>query len=156
MDKDAVLQEELEAGTSLAQAVQDAPPGLRSVDGVVPGWTIHDTLWHVAYWVNHAADIIEAARPGEPFPEEPEEGEYYDAKNAETFPQGRTLGWDDVVAHFEQGRERARQALAGCDEANGDAAADRVMEEVEHYREHDAQIRAFVHSHSGIALGYPS
>ncbi|MEX0834060.1 MAG: maleylpyruvate isomerase N-terminal domain-containing protein [Actinomycetota bacterium] len=146
MDKDAALQEELEAGTSLTQTIQGMPPDRRSVEGVVPGWSVHDTLWHVAYWVNHAADIIEAARPGEPFPEEQEEGEYYDAKNAEAFPHGRTLGWDDVVAHFAQGRQRARQALAGCDEENTDAAAERAMEEVEHYREHDAQIRAFLAS----------
>lgn len=144
MNEDTVLQEELEAGTSLTQAIQDAPHDLRPVDGVVPGWSIHDTLWHVAYWVNHAADVIEAVQPGEPFPEEPEEAEYYDAKNAEAFPQGRTMEWNDVVAHLEHGRERARQALAACDEANSDAAADRLMEEVEHYREHDAQIRAFL------------
>jgi len=146
MDKDAVLQEELEVGTRLTQAVQDAPPDLRSIDGVVPDWTIQDTLWHVAFWVNHAADILEAIRPGEPLPEEPEEGEYYDAKNEEAFPQGRAMEWHDIVVHLDQGRERARRALAACDEANSDWAAERLMEEVEHLREHDAQIRAFVAS----------
>jgi hypothetical protein len=37
----------------------------RDIEGVVPGWTVHDLVWHVGYWAGYAADVIECDRAGE-------------------------------------------------------------------------------------------
>jgi hypothetical protein len=144
MDKGAVLALDDEVWADLMRAAAAVPEGRRDVEGVVPGWSSHDVVWHVAYWVARAARVLEEVRPGGPYPEEPEEGAYYDAENDAAMPAGRAMTWDAVLAHGEQGHDRARRVVAECDETVSAWVRDRYLEEVDHFREHAAQINAFL------------
>jgi hypothetical protein len=127
----------------LMGAIDMVPADRREERGVVPDWSTHDVLWHVAYWVGRAADVLDQARQGPPFPEEPEEDSYYDEQNAAAVAPGRAMSWEQVVEHFERSRERLRSALESCDEATCEWITERSMEEVEHYHVHTAQVRDF-------------
>jgi hypothetical protein len=125
------------------EAIAAVPVERRATEGVVPGWSTHDTVWHTAYWVGRAADVLELACQGPPYPEEPEEESYYDEENAKVFATGRGMTWDEVLAYFTAGRGRARGAVGRCDESDLEWMSERCSEEIEHFREHASQIRAF-------------
>ncbi len=143
MEAYEVLDLEGEAWTELMAAVEAVPAERRAVDGVVPGWSTHDVLWHVAYWVGRAADVLDRALHGPPYPEEPEDDAYYDEQNAAAVSTGRAMTWDEIAAHLARSRERFRSALETCDSVTCGWISERSMEEIEHYRVHAAQIRAF-------------
>lgn len=138
-----VLRQEDDLYTHLLEAIGAVTVDRRTAEGVVPGWSTHDVLWHVTYWVGHASTMLEQASFGPPFPDEPEEGAYYDARNAEEFATGRELTWDQVTARLSDARRRLRSALEAAPDAARPWMSERAMEEVQHYRVHAAQIRAF-------------
>lgn len=57
---------------------------------------------------------------------------------------GREIGWADIVSTLASSRHELRSAVEG---STGRALAwmsERAMEEVDHYRVHASQLRAFV------------
>ena len=137
MDREEMLTREDAAWRELSDAVGATPPDRRSVEGVVPGWSTHDLVWHCAYWANVTGDVLERIRGGDPDPDDGADPE------AEILAQGRGLSWDEVVARAEQGRQRARTALSAFDDIPERATTWFVEDTTEHYEEHQAQIRAF-------------
>jgi uncharacterized protein (TIGR03083 family) len=137
MDREAMLTGEDAAWRELLDALAAMPPDRRSVEGVVPGWSTHDLVWHCAYWANVTGDMLERIRGGDPDPDDRADPE------AEILAQGRGLSWDEVVARAEQGRQRARTALSAFDDIPERATTWFVEDTTEHFEEHQAQIRAF-------------
>jgi hypothetical protein len=137
MDREAMLTREDEAWREFADALASVPTNRREVEGVVPGWSTHDLVWHCAYWANVTGDVLERIRGGDPDPDDRADPE------AEILAQGRGLSWDEVVARAEQGRERARTALSAFDDIPERATTWFVEDTTEHFMEHEAQIRAF-------------
>jgi hypothetical protein len=137
MDREAMLAREDEAWGAFSDALAAVPPDRRAVEGVVPGWSTHDLVWHCAYWVNVTGDVLERIRGGDPDPDDRADPE------AVILATGRGLGWDEVVMRAEQGRERARRALAAFDDIPERATTWFVEDTIHHYEEHRAQIRAF-------------
>jgi hypothetical protein len=108
MSREELLKREDEAWSELVATIVAVPSDRLDVEGVVPGWSIHDLVWHCAYWAAYASDRLERSHGGEL---EPEEREGEDAGEAEILTTGRGMEWDEVMLKLEQNRERARAAI---------------------------------------------
>jgi uncharacterized protein (TIGR03083 family) len=140
MDREEMLGREDEAWERFAETVRAVPADRREVEGVVPGWTVHDLVWHVGYWAGYAADVIERDRAGET-DLEPAGSQL---EEAEIVATGRGMSWDEVVRRTEQGRDRVRAAFSSSPDP-GDTAVGWFRDDTfDHYDEHTAEIRAFV------------
>lgn len=137
MDRDDLLKREDDAWLEFVDVVAAVPPDRRDVEGVVPGWSVHDLVWHVAFWAGWAGEVLERIHRGEPDPGDPAEDE------AEILRAGRGIGWDEAVLHAEQNRERARAALSSFGDLPEVAEEWFTDDTFDHYQEHTAQIRAF-------------
>ena len=140
MDREEMLGREDEAWRRFAETVRAVPADRRDVEGVVPGWTVHDLVWHVGYWAGYAADVIERDRAGET-DLEPAGSEL---EEAEILATGRGMTWDEVVRRLEQGHDRVRAAFSSSPDP-GETAVEWFRDDTfDHYDEHTAEIRAFV------------
>jgi predicted nucleotidyltransferase len=137
MDRDELLAREDESWRSFQDAFSSVPPDRRTVDGVVPGWSTHDLVWHCAYWTGYAGEVIERIRGGEPEPPDS------DLTEEEILADGRAKTWDAILRHAENSRERVRTAFAALNEPTPKAIESFRDETFDHYDEHAAQIRAF-------------
>jgi hypothetical protein len=138
MSREELLKREDAAWSELVAALAAVPSDRLEVEGVVPGWSIHDLVWHCAYWAAYGGDQLERLQGGEP---DAEDGE--DAAEAEILTTGRSMEWNEVRLKLEQNRERARAAFSAIGDPP-DAVVDVFTEETfGHYEEHAAEIRAF-------------
>jgi hypothetical protein len=140
MNREEMLGREEEAWRRFAETVRSVPADRRDVEGVVPGWTVHDLVWHVGYWAGYAADVIERDRAGEA-ELEPADSEL---EEAEILATGRGMSWDEVVAGAEQAHDRVRAAFSASHDPGETAVGWFRDDTFDHYDEHTAEIRAFV------------
>lgn len=139
MNTEEMLAREDRAWNGLVEAFDLIPEARRDVQGVVPGWSTKDLVWHCGYWVGYVADGLERAARGEgPMPDED-----WDALNEMVIVEGRTMSWDQVIVRSEQNRARARVALQAMSSLTDEQVEDFGGESYEHYEEHAAEIRAF-------------
>jgi hypothetical protein len=139
MDRDSMLTREGEAWRAFSEAVAAVPEDRRGAEGVVPGWSTHDLVWHCVYWADFTGSVLERIQAGDPEPESGEESE------ADILAAGRDVTWDEVIARAEQGRDRVRSALSAFDREIPELAVKWFGEDTfDHYDEHAAQIRAFI------------
>lgn len=139
MDREGLLEREEAAWPRLVDAAAAVPADRREVEGVVPGWSTHDLVWHCVYWAGYAGDVLETIRRGEPVVEREDD----DAWQAEVLAEGRGLTWDDILARAEQNRERVRTAFSAFDDPPDEAVGWFTDDTLDHYEEHAAEIRAF-------------
>jgi hypothetical protein len=138
MDRDELLAREETAWLSLLETVAAVPADRREAEGVVPGWSTHDLVWHCAYWTDFTGGVLERIRAGDPDPESGEDSE------ADILAAGRDATWADVIARAEAGRKRVRSALTAFDGAVPELGERWFREDTfEHYGEHAEQISAF-------------
>lgn len=135
-----MLDREEQAWRDLVDAYEAVPPDRRTVEGVVPGWSTHDLVWHCAYWAGYAGEVLERLLRGEPAPEEPDDD---DALVAQILATGRGMHWDEVILTFEQSRERVRAAFSAFGDPPELAVQWLTDDTFDHYEEHAAEIRAF-------------
>ncbi len=136
-DRDALLQREDEAWRVLVEACEAVPAERRSTEGVVPGWSTHDLVFHCVFWADDAGDVLERMRDGDAEPNG------FDGPESEILEAGRALTWDQVVERAADARSRVRAALTAFDDAPSRAVEWFQDETFDHYEEHAAQIRAF-------------
>jgi hypothetical protein len=136
-DRDSLLQREDEAWRVLAEACEAVPAERRSTEGVVPGWSTHDMVFHCVFWADDAGDVLERIRDGDAEPNG------FDGSESEILEAGRALTWDQVVQRAADARSRVRAALTAFDDAPSRAVEWFQDETFDHYEEHAAQIRAF-------------
>ena len=140
MDRAEMLEREDEAWGRFAETISAVPAERRDVEGVVPGWTVHDLVWHVGYWAGYAADVIERDRAGDA-ELEPADSQLEDA---EILATGRGMSWNEVVGHAEQAHDRVRAAFSTSTDP-GDIAVEWFRDDTfDHYDEHANEIRTFV------------
>ena len=137
MDREALLKREDEAWLTFADIFEAVPPDRREVQGVVPGWSTHDLVWHCAYWADYTGEMLERIRAGEQDPDDS------DLPEDEILAAGRGMSWDEVILRARQSRERVRTALLGFDDLPQPAIEWFQDDTFGHYEEHGAQIRAF-------------
>ena len=139
MNRDELLERESEAWSDFEAVILGVPPERRAVEGVVPGWSTHDLVWHCVYWVADVADALERLGRGAAEPEEPDD----DALVAEILAQGRQMTWDEALERAEPSRERARAALSALADVPETAVVLFAGETFDHYEEHRGEISAF-------------
>ena len=139
--KEELLEREDRSWRALVDAFAAVPEGRREDEGVVPGWSVKDLVWHCGYWAGYVADLLERAAAGGSTPDQD-----WDALNDLVIEQGRAMTWDEIIVRSRANRERVRTALAPFTELTGELLEDFAGETYDHYDEHAAEIRAFAAS----------
>ena len=120
ISREELLEREDGAWSELVTAIAAVPADRLPVEGVVPGWSVHDLVWRCAYWAAHTGDQLERLQGDGPGTTG---GEGEDAAEAEILVTGRGLEWDEVMLKLEQSRDRARAAFSAIVEPSDAAVA---------------------------------
>jgi hypothetical protein len=139
MDRETLLGREDEAWSAFVKSFEGVPEDRREVDGVVPGWSVKDLVWHCGYWADYVGDVLERMSAGQPEPPDQD----WEALNRMVAEDGKGKSWDEVIGAAERGRDRARAALIAMTEVTDAASSEFTYETVDHYEEHTAEIVAF-------------
>jgi hypothetical protein len=137
---DELLQREDAAWSAFVDAFGAVPEDRRSDEGVVPGWSVHDLVWHCGFWAGYVAEVLHKIARGEPR----EDSQDWDAFNAIVIEDGRAMSWDEIIVRSEENRVRCREALEALPTLTDEAIEEFTGETFEHYDEHATEIRAFV------------
>src|SRR5215210_8698485 len=103
-----LLQREQEAWAAFIDAVGTVSQDRREEPGVVPGWSLHDMVWHCGYWAGYVVDVFDKLARGESTDDDHD----WDAADAKVIEDGRAMSWEQVVTASEGNRERVRAALS--------------------------------------------
>ena len=142
MDREELLRREEASWGAFRAAVLGLPEGRRTELGVVPGWSVHNLVWHCGFWADDAAARLEAlAGGGEPQPERPEP--VWQAMNDRAAEESKEMSWEQVLEGAEAARRRVRAAISALPEGDASAEADFAEETFEHYDEHAAEVQRF-------------
>jgi hypothetical protein len=134
-----LLQHEDQAWSAFVDAFSTVPEDRRSEPGVVPGWSVHDMVWHCGYWAGYVADLLGKIARGE----STQDSQDWDAVNALVVEDGRAMSWDEVIVASERNRVRVREALQSLPTLTDEAVDEFRGETFEHYEEHAPEVRAF-------------
>jgi uncharacterized damage-inducible protein DinB len=126
-------------------ALRRIPQDRWAEEGVLPGWSVKELLWHVAGWIGRCADRLAEMREttSEPVDETSGTQDGVDAMNAAFAAAARTMDpqavWSGLVAARERVLATWRE-LADVDET----AIGWFREEThEHYEEHRLDLERF-------------
>ena len=148
-DRDELLEREEAAWAEFVAEVGRVPEHRRGDDGVVPGWSVNDLIFHNGRWAGVAATklgIIEkGSSPGEGDPDEVWQG-----KNELWAAESKSMTYQEAMARALEDRERARAALQGLSEVTDEASSWFQEETFDHYQEHTEEVSRFADS-----LGVP-
>jgi hypothetical protein len=139
MTAEELLAREDRAWLAFVDAFAAVPEVRREDEGVVPGWSVKDLVWHCGYWTGYVADLFERVARGDG----PEPDRDWDAVNDLVIQEGRAMTWDEIVVRSEENRTRLRAAVPSVTEPSTDLLEDLAGETYDHYDEHAAEIRAF-------------
>jgi mycothiol maleylpyruvate isomerase-like protein len=134
-----LLQREDESWSALVDACSAVSEDRRDVEGVVPGWTVHDMMWHCGYWAGSVVDVLARIARGE----KTDDDQDWDAINDSVVQEGRTMSWDEVIVASERNRTAVRAALSALPMLTDEAIGEFGGETFEHYDEHAQEIRTF-------------
>ena len=107
MTSDELLEREDRAWLGFVDAFAAVPEARREDEGVVPGWSVKDLLWHCGYWTGYVADLFERAARGD----DPPPDRDWEAFNAVIVEEGRAMTWDECIVRTEENRSRLRAAV---------------------------------------------
>ncbi len=141
MERQELLDREAASWDAFLTAVGRVPAERRTEIGAVPGWSVHDLVWHCGFWADDAARRIELIAADRQEPERPEA--VWQAMNDDVAEQSKAMSWEEVVARSEAARERIRAALESLPEPSPAAASEFADETFEHYDEHTAEVERF-------------
>lgn len=144
MDREELTRREAEAWGSFRTLADGVPEERRERSGVnVEGWTVKDVLWHVAHWWDDLTDTLERLRAGT-FEEPPDEDDQTDAENARVLEESRRMSLGEVERGLGEARVRMLAAWATLPVVDEVAVKHFLWETVEHYEEHEPDLRRFV------------
>ena len=143
--REELAQKESDAWDAFLGVVATVPDDRRVSEGVVPGWSVKDLVWHCAEWTRFAGEHFEQMKEGtfvDPFAGV--DDAHWDAVSQTMVDEARTMTWEEILACAEVRRTRARavwESLPAID----DVAAHWLAEETfDHYDQHAEEIRAFL------------
>jgi hypothetical protein len=137
MNSELLLKCEDDMWRAFAGAFETVSPDRRQLEGVVPGWSTHDVVWHCVFWADYAGEMLDRIRAGDPDPDD------FEGPEDEILAAGRALSWDEVLRRAEQARSKVRAALTNFADAPTRAVEWFQDDTFDHYEEHAAQIEAF-------------
>jgi hypothetical protein len=142
MDRDELLRREEDHWRALEAAIGAVPAERRTEDGVVPGWSVRDVVWHCARWSDEAGAALGAMAAGT-YAHEERPDAFFDDLNARWAEEAKGVDWDTAANELIAARNRARSAFEALAEPDVHAFKWFTDEAVEHYAEHAAEIAAF-------------
>jgi hypothetical protein len=145
MSWDEILLREDQAWSALDAAVARLSPAQRRTEGVVPGWSADDLVWHCAKWAEFTVERLAAMAEGaftDPFAAESDE--YWEAENQALAVRSKAMSSDEIDAGAASTRTRIREIVAAFGERGPEAESLLVEETSVHYDEHTAEIRRFL------------
>jgi hypothetical protein len=139
-----MLAREEEAWSALSREVDRLAPERRRTEGVVPGWSADDLVWHCAKWAEFAAERLAALDDGpfvDPFDSEPDE--HWDAESARFAEQSKSMDTGEIDAAAASIRQHVRGVWASLPDLGPEADTWFAEETFVHYDEHAAEVRRF-------------
>ena len=145
MSWDEILVREDQAWAALAAQVARLSPDQRRTEGVVPGWSADDLVWHCARWAEFAVERLAAMSDG-PFadPFAAESDEHWEAENQALAARSKVMSSQEIDGGVASIRSRIRETVASFGEQGSEAKSLLVEETSVHYDEHAAEIRRFL------------
>ncbi len=151
-DRDDLLRREEEAWGAFMAEVGRVPEHVRGLDGVVPGWSVNDLVYHAGKWALVAAEKLDRIRAGERAEEEPER--VWQTKNEAWAVESKSMSYEEAMSAAIRERERAREALRALDQVGYEAASWFKEETFDHYAEHAEEIARYADSLGPGDAGY--
>jgi hypothetical protein len=145
MSWNEILDREDQAWAALATQVVRLSPAQRRTEGVVPGWSADDLVWHCARWAEFTIERMAAMGDGafaDPFAAESDE--HWEAENQALAARSKAMSSEEIDAGAASIRTRIRETVASFGELGSEAESMLVEETSVHYDEHAAEIRRFL------------
>jgi hypothetical protein len=137
-----LLAAEAEAWHEISSLVSSMPPDLLERPGVTPeGWTVKDTMWHVAMWWQDFVDAV--PRFSDPAFDPDEASDDVDSMNRAWFEESSRLDLDTVRDRWVRAREEGLAGFASMPDPP--RVAERWLEECGaiHYEKHLIDLRGW-------------
>jgi uncharacterized damage-inducible protein DinB len=136
-------QAKREAGSwaSFEAALEAIPRASWEDEGVLPGWSVKELLWHMAGWLQKCARRLEEMRTDR---ETVRTGQTVDERNDELAAQARTMTVDAVYRGLMDARALVREEWEALPNVDENAISELADETYEHYDEHRADLERFV------------
>jgi hypothetical protein len=147
LSREELLQREQQAWAQLVAEVGRVPEHIRSDEGVVPGWSVNDLVFHCGRWAAVATEHLEAMRTGVPAEDNDDPT---DTRNDRWARESKSMSYENAMASALTDREGARSALLSLPAIDDEAASWFTEETFDHYQEHTEEISRFADS-----LGVP-
>lgn len=145
MDKQALTEREAAAWAGFRAEIDRLTPEQRTLPNAnADGWAVRDVLWHIAYWWNDLAVMLEEVSAGTPFVEPPDDDEATNADNARILAESQQMTIDAVERGVQVARERLLAAWSELQDVEEGLERWFIWETIEHYEEHFEDARSFV------------
>jgi len=149
-DRDALLADLDSARDAFHDILAEVDAELATVPGVMDDWSVHDIVFHLAVWCEHAAEALALAATGRGDEFAYSTGDT-DAMNERFLAEGRAGSPVDALRREDAAFTAFREALAILDRSllalrlgNGDTVEELVVYDgPEHYAEHTGHLRAW-------------
>jgi uncharacterized damage-inducible protein DinB len=132
---------EADSWASFETALEAIPRGSWEDEGVLPGWSVKELLWHMAGWLQKCARRLEEIRTGR---EAARTGQTVDERNDELAAQARTMTVDAVYRGLIDARALVREEWGALPDVDERAISELADETYEHYDEHREDLERFV------------
>jgi uncharacterized damage-inducible protein DinB len=132
---------EADSWASFEAALEAIPRTRWEDEGVLPGWSVRELLWHVAGWLQKCARRLEEMRTGR---EAERSGQTVDERNDELAAQARTMTVDAVYRGLIDARALVREEWQALPDVDERAISELADETYEHYDEHREDLERFV------------
>jgi hypothetical protein len=140
-----LLQAEEAAWAEFVAEVNRVPEHRRGEEGVVPGWSVNDLVFHNGKWAGVAAEKLTLIRDSGSAGEE-EDDEVWRGKNDLWAAESKSMLYQEAMSRALADREAAREALTALPEVTAEAASWFKEETFDHYQEHTEEVRRFADS----------
>lgn len=145
LSREELLRREEAAWAEFVAEVGRIPEHRRGDDGVVPGWSVNDLVFHNGKWAGVAAEKLGAIRTtGSAGEDDPDE--VWRGKNDRWAEESKSLSYEDAMKTALADREAARNALLELPEVTDEAASWFQEETFDHYQEHAEEVSRFADS----------
>ena len=145
-DRDELLKREEAAWAEFVAEVGRIPEHRRGDDGVVPGWSVNDLVFHNGRWAGVAAEKLTIIGRGEPSGED-DPDPVWQGKNEMWAAESKSMTYQEAMAKALEDRKAARAALEALDDITDEAASWFIEETYDHYQEHTEEISRYADSH---------
>jgi uncharacterized damage-inducible protein DinB len=135
-DRDELTRRDAEAWRRFEALLAAVPTGRRETPDLEGGWSVKDVLWHVGFWWD---DFRRTVENGEAAADDGDEST--DDVNHREQERSRSMSWNEVRTAVRERRRAMLEAWLELPDVDDRVAESFIAETVEHYDEHEPQLR---------------